>query len=327
MRNSSTLFWLVACEALIALPAMVGSFSFPARGLVATSTSGPTFRGTATIVSSRQDDDIEPYVGPVGNFADIEGGIAVENLHLNVLAGPSLVARGRGLFLCIYNELDVDETDDEEEDETVEEVIIPQGTPLCGYSRGYFSDAETGDKSVFFRFQEQSVHDTAVFYNQQLMTVVDAIWYSFEERCKGDNKLPKEDDILFGHIVKIDHVNRQITVRADDQFFSRIFIPESNHDDGVQFSAAYLGVYANDLAYDPDSTREEYYKNSEKNNILQLVWRLAKDEKSGMLVPTWPVVVAKKDIRLVNTVPMEVGLEYGFQYWDAYEKLAYSEHI
>jgi hypothetical protein len=197
---------------------MVDSFSFPACGLVATSTSGPTFCRTVTIFSSRQDDDIEPYVGPVGNFADIEGGIAVENLHLNVLAGPSLVAQGRGLFLCIYNELDVDETD-EEEGETVEEVIIPQGTPLCGYSRGYFSDAETGDKSVVFRFQEQSVHDTAVFYNQQLMTVVDAIWYTFEERCKGGNKLPKEDDILFGHIVKIDQVNRQITVRADDQFF------------------------------------------------------------------------------------------------------------
>jgi hypothetical protein len=315
MRYYNTLSWLVACKALVVSPAIVNSFPFPAVGVAAR----PNFFRTVAIFSSQQF-DIEPYVGPVGNFADMEGGIAVENLHLNVLAGPSLVAQGRGLFLCIYNEMDLKATDEEEEVDTVEEVIIPQGTPLCGYSRGYFSDAEKGDKSVVFRFKEQSFHDTAVFYNQQLMTIVDAIWYANEERYKGGDSKLKEDEILFGHIVHIDHGERKMIIRADEKFYSRIFIPESLNDDDSQFSAAYLGVYANDLAYDPDCSKEEYLENSEKNNILQLVWRLAKDERSGMLVPTWPVIVAKKDIRLLNTVPMEVGLEYGFQYWDAYAK-------
>mmetsp|Transcript_15175 Transcript_15175/g.28530 ORF Transcript_15175/g.28530 Transcript_15175/m.28530 type:complete len:322 (-) Transcript_15175:506-1471(-) len=317
MRKSNTIFWLVAYKALGATQ-IVDSFYFPAVSVAATR---PTFCRTAAIFLSQVHDSIEPYIGPVGSFADMEGGVTIENLHLNVLAGPSLVAQGRGLFLCIYNEVDLEATD-EEEGESVEEIIIPQGTPLCGYSRGYFSDEEKGDKSVVFRFKEQSFHDTAVFYNQRLTSIVDAIWDTFDEnsKWKGGRINPKEDEILFGHIVQIDHGSQQMKIRADERFFSRIFIPETLNED-VQFSATYLGVYANDLAFDPHSSQEEYLENSEKNNILQLVWRLAADEKSGMLVPTWPVVVAKKDIRLLNTVPMEVGLEYGFQYWDAYTKL------
>ena len=53
---------------------------------------------------------------------------------------------------------------------------------------------------------------------------------------------------------------------------------------------------------------------------IQLIWRLAKDEKTDMLVPTWPVVVAKDNFRLLNTVPMEVGLQYGFHYWNSFDQ-------
>ena len=71
-------------------------------------------------------ESIEPYVGLIGTFDDMEGGIAIGELALNVLAGPSLVADGRGLFLCIHAWLIAPDVSG-----GVEEIVIPQGTPLC----------------------------------------------------------------------------------------------------------------------------------------------------------------------------------------------------
>ena len=45
-------------------------------------------------------------------------------LALQVLVAPSLVAPGKGLFLCIYDD---DDGGDAEESGAVEEIIIPQG--------------------------------------------------------------------------------------------------------------------------------------------------------------------------------------------------------
>jgi len=47
-------------------------------------------------------------------------------LALQVLVAPSLVAPGKGLFLCIYDDID-DDGGDAEEIGAVEEIIIPQG--------------------------------------------------------------------------------------------------------------------------------------------------------------------------------------------------------
>lgn len=340
MRNilRSLVLFPVGCQSLLLIPNFhSSSFGNKRSGVGADGRSGTTWLGRKrracccspshhspkicqSAIFGSQLDNVEAYVGPIGSLADMEGGIAIGDLSLHVLAGPSLVAKGRGLFMCIYDEWDTESTNESENVEMVEEIIIPQGTPLCGYARGYFSDTEKGDKSVAFLLKENSARDTAVFYNQRLMTVGDAIWSAHEERCQqGLQDSWKEQDVLWGHLVTMDHVTQNIQLKADENFSSRIFIPDTPEEN--QFSATSLGVYANDLAYDPDSSRDEYYRNSEKNNLLQLVWRLAKDEETGMLVPTWPVVVARKDIRLVNTVPMEVGLEYGFQYWDAFGKL------
>ncbi len=264
-------------------------------------------------------EDIEPYVGPIGSIADMEGGIAITELCLNVMTGPSLVAGGRGLFLCIYD----DNRDDSDEDEAIAEIIIPQGTPLCGYARGFFSDQQEGDKSVGFLFAKDSAEDTAVFYNQKLVTLADALWSVYEERGLQDSE--EANDILFGHHIRFDTEKGQIDLQHDEEFLSRIFIPEIEGEN--QFSATSLGVYANDLAYDPASDKDHYLDQSEKNNVLALVWRLAIDDKTGMLVPSWPVVIARKDVRLLNTVPMEVGLQYGYSYWDAVAKEGTSKYI
>jgi len=270
-------------------------------------------RGGGSIQSAIN--DVEPYVGPVGSIEDTEGGIVVGDLSLQVSVAKSLVSKGRGLFLCIYDE-------EEDPESVVEEIRIPQGTPICGYARGYFSDKSDGDKSVVFMFEEHSANTTAVFYNQKLMTLGDALLANYKARSDEEQGKPL---LLFGHHIEIDAENDVVTVKPDEEFSSRIFIPDAKEEE--EFTAPALGVYANDLAYDPDSKEEQYFENSERNNILQLVWRLAKDEKTEMVVPTWPVVVVKQDVRLLNTVPMEVGLQYGFNYWDAVTKDGISKYV
>jgi len=298
------------------------------------SSSSSSYRRTSRLFS-HEDIDIEPYVGPIGSIADMEGGIAVSELALNVLAGPSLVSNDRGLFLCIYDDIDDSGSDmlDGDVVGAVEEIIIPQGTPLCGYARGYFASEGIGDKSVGFLFAGDGAEETAVFFNKELVTLGDALWSVYEQRCSeggsgnSENEMENENckDLLFGHIVNLDKNTGKVTVKQDDDFTSRIFVPEVDMEN--RFSATSLGIYANDLAYDPDSNELEYFENSENNNLLQLVWRLARDEKGGSLVPTWPVVIAKKDLRLLNSVPMEVGLQYGYNYWDAVRKEGVSKYI
>lgn len=303
------------------------------RSTTVSTLSPSSYRSTSRLFS-HEDIEVEPYIGPIGSIADMEGGIAVAELALNVLVGPSLVSNDRGLFLCIHDDIDDSGSDMVDGDVgAVEEIIIPQGTPLCGYARGYFSSKGIGDKSVGFLFAGDGAEETAVFFNKELVTLGDALWSLYEQRCSegdsGSSEKEKENEngkgLLFGHIVNLDKDTGKATVKQDDDFTSRIFVPEVDIEN--RFSATSLGIYANDLAYDPDSNESEYFENSENNNILQLVWRLAIDEKGGNLVPTWPVVIAKKDLRILNSVPMEVGLQYGYNYWDAVRKEGVSKYI
>jgi hypothetical protein len=242
------------------------------------------------------------------------GGIVVGELALQVLVGPSQVGSGLGLYVCI---------DDYDDENAIEEVIIPQGTPFCGYARGYFTDEAAGDKSVGFQFEEGSTEDKSVFYNKKLVSLGDAIRSVIQERNE-DTILSSAwtPGILWAHLVKME--NNEIYVKPNTDFKSRIFIPEI---DDNPFTATSLGVYANDLAFDPDLNEKEYSDASSSNNILQLVWRLSIEENGDNLVPTWPVVIAKTDCRFLNSVPMEVGLQYGYKYWKAVEKEGVSKYI
>jgi hypothetical protein len=263
--------------------------------------------------TTEESQDIEPYIGPSGSISDMVGGLLVGELALQVLVGPSQVASGLGLYLCI---------DDYDKENAIEEIIIPQGTPFCGYARGYFTDEATGDKSVGFQFEEGSAEDKAVFFNKELVSLGDVIRGIIQER---NTQLSSTwtPGILWGHLIKI--VNDEIYVKSDTDFKSRIFIPEIDKDN--PFAATSLGVYANDLAFDPDSNEEGYDEASSRNNILQLVWRLSIEENGNALVPTWPVVIAKVDCRFLNSVPMEVGLQYGYKYWKAVEEEGLSKYI
>ena len=79
--------------------------------------------GILTSLYNRKSNDfITTYNGPTKSMDDMEAGCTIEDLSLKILVGNSTVCNGRGLFISI--------------DDDVEEVTIPKGTAICGYSKG-----------------------------------------------------------------------------------------------------------------------------------------------------------------------------------------------
>jgi hypothetical protein len=52
--------------------------------------------------------------------------------------------------------------------------------------------------------------------------------------------------------------------------------------------------------------------------VLELAWRM--EDNGGILVPTWPVVILSRNVAFTNSQPMEVGVNYGWKYWEETRK-------
>ena len=220
---------------------------------------------------------------------DMETGVAVASLGLLVCVGPSLVADGgRGLYLSVSD--------------GVEEVALPYGTPICGYSKGCFADAYVSDKSVAYAF---SAAADGVLFEGKLMTLIDVV-----EQVSA--RVPGRDvtHLVRGHVLGPGPI-----VTPVPGFVDRIFVP-SEADDAPEnpWGIGRFGMYANDIAYFDGVSEDVYMANCDEINVLQLVWRMALTSDNE-LAPTWPVVVTAKDIILTNREPSELGLKYGWRYW------------
>ena len=238
--------------------------------------------------STNVDDPYLIYEGPVSSIDDMIAGTEVEELGLTLMVGPSKAAIGLGLFVAISDDL--------------ENVEVPKGTPLCGYSKGEFTDNAEGDKTVAYLV---GAAESGVIFNKKLMPLSEALEWTLKFRY---NNLT---DALLGHFLLFDHENSDIIVSPDPEFSKRYFIPAIDTEMGISS----LGVYANDLAYVEDVTvsSETYAENSD-NNVLSLVWRFEGAE-GGTLNPTWPVIISNRMLVFTNREPMELGLHYSWRYW------------
>jgi hypothetical protein len=238
---------------------------------------------------------VQQYDGPISLVDVMEAGWGLEEFGINLMVGPSVYGEGRGLFMSL--------------EEGVEKVTLPQGSILCGYSRGSFFNVANGDKTVGYQFCDPL---SWVLYEKKLMHVYDAIQQISE-------KVSDLNHAVAGHLVQILAENNGqsiITIQPNisDQKFKFYFVP----DDAKEITIMNAAMFANDLAYHSDITEEEYEAAAKIKNILTLVWRVEFD--GCRLQPSWPVVVTNKDVELTNELPMEVGIEYSWRYWDAVRK-------
>ena len=98
-------------------------------------------------------------------------------------------------------------------------VTIPIGTPLCHYPSGTFTSQPQGDKCVLFAFMQNQPEATAVFYNQKLMSLADAI-QSISFSC---GSLQKSTRLLYGHEVHLYKHGRMDVIPI--QGSNTIFVP------------------------------------------------------------------------------------------------------
>jgi len=243
-------------------------------------------------LSSLSSSDVPIYSGPVTNYENIEAGCTIDDLKLQVLVGKSTVCNGRGLFIAV--------------DEDADEVTIPRGTAICGYSKGTFTTSANGTMTVAYIFEDI---DVAVFFNKELIPLKKAIALVADKR-----DILK--DAVKDHSLYYDDEQDEIIIIPNLENANNYFIPYNDKDENDKdWSIGRMGIYANDLAFTPNITEIEYNRSLRAKNLLQLVWRM--DVKEDVLIPTWPVVIVNKDIKFLNKEPMEVGISYSYRYWKA----------
>jgi hypothetical protein len=262
----------------------------------------------------------DTFRGPLGEYKDMIAGVQNAQLGLDILVGPSTIAgAGYGVFAALSDE--------------VQSVEVKEGQPLMGYSKGTFtSDADKGgDKTVAWNFHAV---DQAIFFEKELMTIKDALGI-----VSNRHDAAEMTDLLLGHKLYYDEEEKEVAVRADEEFNRRYFVPhevEATLAESVDPTAesagcsaediyhgidvSNMGSYVNDLAYERGVSMEAYTTKSATANQCAIVWRI--EDKGGVLCPTWPVVVAKSDMVFDNTEAMELGLEYNWRYWHAFEENA-----
>jgi hypothetical protein len=253
------------------------------------------------------------YHGPIlPPDAEIFAGISLSELGLDVAIAPSTVmTTGMGLYVRLS-------------DPDIVSATIPSATLLCGYSRlGSFEPGDIGDKTVGFVIRSPQ---TAVFYERQLMSIVDAL-----EMAARDSSTNGGCGLV-GHALQMnekDTDGEEIQISPVDDGFPRYFVPQradngtgsEKENDKEDLSVQNFGQYCNDLAWDysnPPSSPEEYASRSAAQNVVQLTWRLEYDSELNCLKPSWPVSVLKQDVTFTNQDDfMEIGTQYGWTYWQA----------
>ena len=250
------------------------------------------------------------YKGPVlQDPSQIVAGLALGELGLEIFVAPSTVVPNQlGLFAMLA--------------EDTERVTLPALTLLCGYSReGTFRTKDEGDKTVGFSLGGSN---TAVFFQQKLMSILDALELAASTTKDGACGLA-------GHVLEQDE-NGNVELYPDNNpEFQRYYVPalmnhedKDNSDDNdplENLSVQNFGQFCNDLAWNydnPPTTKDEYMEASKQYNVVQLVWRLELNTNTNLLVPSWPVSVLARDVRFENTDELyELGTQYGWNYWQA----------
>lgn len=256
-----------------------------------------------------------PYQGPISAINKMVAGISLDRYGLELLVGPSTIPTA-GLGLYIRNK-------------NASPVFLARGSPVCGYSSGgIWADEATGVFAVHYYFT--AIHNGVIMDNDDgdLMPLFEAITRVLDSHPATPPRALT--DLVDGHklellsgVGKPSSIGDSIAITCGTK---RFFIP----DPPPIFSASpaafawmqdhsNLGMFANDFGYYHGLRDKEAYNESSdqgnRGNILQIAWRM--EEREGRLMPLYPCLVTSRDFLFQNQEPMEIGLKYGWQYWNS----------
>ena len=273
-----------------------------------------------------------PYQGPIAAIDKMYAGVRLDRYggSLELLVGPSKICDGLGLYI---------------RNKDTSPVLLARGSPVCGYSSGgIWADEATGVFAVHYYFT--SIHNGVIMEsdNGDLMPLFEAVTNVLDSHPGSPSALL---DLVDGHklelltgVGKPSSIGDSIAITSTSS--KRFFIPAPPPIFSVPTPAhpapalvwmrdhSNLGMFANDFGFH-DSVRgkEAYNERSEGQgqsaapgsyycgcgNILQIAWRM--EDREGRLMPLYPCLVTSRDFLFHNQEPMEIGLKYGWQYWNS----------
>ena len=246
------------------------------------------------------------YRGPVADLRSMRKIHEISTIPgLSCAIGPSTLGCGLGLFLVVFKP---PQTKGIEQSAGIH---VPCGSYICGYSDGEFHTKRSCDKTVRYTFKNIM---REVFFRNQTVPLKEAIEYGSDLHSRAPGRVLNRR--MLGHKIYLD-CDDNLQVDEDPWYTLRNFSPcTSTKFDEI--SSSNLGCYINDFAFRKDLTFDRSTYNSHVGkNCLDLVWCLELDEERDMIVPDRPVIVTNKALVFdkINT-PMEVGIEYGWDFWE-----------
>jgi hypothetical protein len=152
-----------------------------------------------------------------------------------------MVCNGLGLFIACSDD--------------VHSVTIPSSTPICGYSRGVFTEYNIidSDKTVLYRFTNIN---QGVLFEKKVIRLIDVIHIMMDRYTI--SKLDQADSMLLGHIVTTyskDDYNGVIV--PDENYKNNYFIPDHYINNNIEDNSSSNDDNSNDMVYnDTDTTSD-----------------------------------------------------------------------
>jgi len=152
-----------------------------------------------------------------------------------------MVCNGLGLFIACSDDVD--------------SVTIPSSTPICGYSRGVFTEYNIidSDKTVLYRFTNIN---QGVLFEKKVIRLIDVIHIMMDRYTI--STLDQADSMLLGHIVTTyskDDYNGVIV--PDENYKNNYFIPDHYINNNIEDNSSSNDDNSNDMVYnDTDTTSD-----------------------------------------------------------------------
>ncbi len=85
-------------------------------------------------------------------------------------------------------------------------------------------------------------------------------------------------------------------------------------------TSIHLPTCVHPSTYQPHPHQPPTHSYPDASNIAALVWRVEYNRDTGTVVPSRPVVTFGRHVTFRNKKPMELGLRYGWRFWEGMEE-------
>lgn len=174
-----------------------------------------------------------------------------------------MVCNGLGLFIACSDDVD--------------SVTIPSSTPICGYSRGVFTEYNIidSDKTVLYRFTNIN---QGVLFEKKVIRLIDVIHIMMDRYTI--STLDQADSMLLGHIVTV----ATETYSKDDDY--EVIVPDENYKNNYFIPDHYINNNIEDNSSSNDDNSNDssmvYNDTDTTSDIIQTIVDDNRDDVDGI---------------------------------------------